>query len=114
MARSEGLSLDREFRPARKGLLHLLGIPADDHNQATRCRRLGSRQTVVEQRSPAQRVQHLGQIRLHTGALAGGENDHGGFPGSRAHGLSSSATRTGTVTTQVSAGQPRKRGGKRE
>ena len=48
---------------------------ADDHGTVAGETALGRVEDVLDHRSPGDLVQHLGQLRLHPGALAGGEDD---------------------------------------
>lgn len=55
----------------------LVGAVPHHDDCAVRGQRRGGAQHVTEQRPAEQRVQHLGQCRLHPLALTGGENDDG-------------------------------------
>ncbi len=57
---------------------HLLVPMAQDHHDPLRVHGARGRQHVEEHGPAAHRVQHLGKLRLHAFALAGGQHDHAG------------------------------------
>ena len=60
---------------------HLVAAVADDDNEMFGVERFGRLDRVADQASSADGVQHLGDRRLHPGALARGEDHHGGRAG---------------------------------
>ncbi len=66
-----------EARPRGKGPPHPLGLVAHHHQGAARAQLRGQVQAVGQKRPSAQGVQDLGQVRLHAGALARRQDDHG-------------------------------------
>ena len=54
---------------------HLFAAMAVDHVQPCRVERTRGFQHVAEQRTSRERLQHLGQVRAHARALAGGKDD---------------------------------------
>ena len=67
--------LQRPSRPGRERGGHLLAAMAVDDDDA-RGEAAGGVQHVREQRPASERVQDLGQGRVHALALPGGENDY--------------------------------------
>ena len=55
-----------------------LAAVAGDEDGALGLEAAGGGERVGDQRRAGERVQHLRQVRVHPGALAGGEHDDGG------------------------------------
>ena len=77
MAGAQLLLLQGELdvRPAVERRFDQFGPIADYHNRLANAPFGQGVEHVFEHRPPADREQHLGQLGLHPGSLAGGQND---------------------------------------
>jgi hypothetical protein len=98
--------------------LDLVTPVTDDHDQVLWLEGGRGNHRVMDQAATADGVQHLGDRRLHPGALACGEDDHGGRSGGAHARKRSSARRSGAwfrlparggATTIAEGGEPRRR-----
>ena len=71
-----GLLVPGQVVLAGEGRTHRLAAMAIDHVDAGRGQRTRGVDHMGQHRSPAHRLQHLGQRRFHPLALAGGEDHH--------------------------------------
>ena len=70
-----GLQREVDVSPRGQRLAHVVGPIADDDDRPLDAGRGQRVEHVVDHRPPADRHQHLGQLRLHSGALAGCHDD---------------------------------------
>ena len=66
-------------RHRRHGGRHLRRLRPDHHDHPVGLKGFEAGQYMLDHRPPGQGVHHLGQLRFHPPALAGGEDDRGGF-----------------------------------